>query len=722
MTPDLKVLLNPSSVALVGASRSPGSLSGMLLSNLLEGGFIGAVYPVNPKYSELSGVRCYRSLRQIPEPVDLVLVMLPGHAVGDVIDECGEIGAGVVVLFGSGFGEVGEEGAKAEAELVTRARRAGVRLLGPNCQGVVISKSRLLASFTPAIRERTPRPGPVAYVGQSGALGGTFLDKAGERHVPVGRWVSTGNQADLTTIEVAKAVLAQDDISVVSLYVEDVEDGRGFIDLARNARDLGKEVIVVRSGQSEVGRRAIRSHTGAMVSPHVAFEVVARAEGLYLAHDIDEMLDLVVALLPTQRPRGSAVGIVSSSGGGGILVAERFTEHGFSIPEFDENLQHELRKTVPPFGSTLNPVDVTAQLFSVKDDEDSFGPRFRELCSTVAASEQVDILVIVLTMLIGDLGVEMAEALDGLQSNVNKPVFVVWLASANSTVRGRQQLAHQDIPVYLDIMSAARAIRALIEHHATRRTSDGSITSTASPRASELTSRILGLATNPAGSYELLDLWNIPQPAWAIASDVSLVKQIAVDLGGPFALKILAKGIQHKSEVGGVMLDVDEDQVVACCQSVTRELTDRGVLDSLQGFLIQRMAPEGLELLVSVRDAHPNYPPLLTVGVGGIATELYADIATAPLPISRSGIEDLLSTLRGSPLLGWFRGQQPKDVRSLITMIQMLTDRFFDAQDLLTEVEINPVVVHVEGAGVSAVDCLVDWKTSSGSQPMDKFR
>lgn len=715
----LDVLLEPRSIALVGASGRPDSLPGKLLGYLLQGGFDGPIYPVNPRYDELAGLQVYPSLLDIGQSVDLVLVMVPGALAAQVVDQCGEIGAAVAVLFGSGFGETGVAGVAAEADLVARARRAGVRLLGPNCQGVISGVAGLLASFTPAIDDGPPPQGPIAYVGQSGALGGSFLDKARERHLPVGTWVSTGNQADITAVELATAVVAREDVQTVALYLEDVGDGAAFVRLAREARRRGKDLVVVRSGASEVGRRAIRSHTGAMVSPHRVFETVARAEGVLTAGDIDEMLDLVAGLLSDQRPRGSSVGIVTSSGGAGILVVDQLSAQGFTVPELGAQLQSTLQTFVPDYGATQNPVDVTAQLFASKGNGDRFGPAFRRLCEHVAGADEIDVLVIVLTMLIGAPGLEMAEALDGLQEQVKKPVVVVWLTSAASSDLGRRRLAEENVPVFGTVSGAATALAALHARYGDaasardHRPGTGSDDGPRQELASEAADTGAGLGDlrgRADAGPRMLDRWGIAQPAWCLAADDDEAAAAAGPVGGPLAVKLVAEGLDHKTELGGVALDVSVEAVRDACVAMRERVARAAGGPAVQGFQLQAMASPGLELLLAVRQEDPTFPPILTVGFGGVATEIYADVASAPLPLGPRDAERMLRELRAHPLLDGFRGQPRRDVPALIEAMQRLAAGYARAEGALEEVEINPIIVHDEGAGVSAVDVVAVWR------------
>lgn len=698
----VEALLTPRSVALVGASGRPDTIPGRLLNFLVQGGFPGPIYPVNPRYEELGGLRCYPSLSAIGEQVDLVLVMVPAALAGDVIDECGVVGAGAAVLFGSGFSETGDAGALAEAELLERARRVGVRLLGPNCQGVISGSAGLLGSFTPAIGDQPPAPGPVAYVGQSGALGGSFLDKARERHLPVGTWVSTGNQVDLTAVELARGLVDHDDVRVLALYLEDVGDGAAFIDLARAARRAGKDVVVIRSGASEVGRRAIQSHTGSMVSSHAVFEVIARAEGVTLAHDIDEMLDRVTALLSSQRPRGRNVGIVTSSGGAGILVADHLSANGFAIPAFGEQLQATLAGYVPDFGATRNPVDVTAQLFASKGEDDRFGPKFRALCDHVAAADEVDVVVIVLTMLVGEPGREMAEALEGLQESVGKPVYVVWIASTSSTDLGRIELARERVPVFDNVPAFADTLAEILERQ------EAVLSQLDAPEAVEDgKDDAAELVRLPDGPFRLLDAWGVSQPDWRVVADAGRARAAVQEIGSPVAVKLLATGLAHKTELGVVHLGAGPDDVTEVCEELERRFVAADTGMEFEGFLLQRMAGPGRELLLAVRRDDPSFPPVLTVGFGGVATEVYADVVSAPLPLAPGAARHLVGRLRGAALLGAFRGGPAADVDALVDAIERLGRGFLANAGDLEEIELNPVIVHDAGDGVSAVDCLM---------------
>lgn len=369
----LVALFKPRSIAIVGISGKEASLTSRPLQYLLRSGFAGELYTVNPNYDELRGVKCYPSLEAIGKPVDLVLSMVPAAGVVDVVRQAGHVGAKAVVVFASGFAEIGAAGVVLQDELARAARDANVRVLGPNCQGVINNELGLIGTFTGAADRELPPPSGVAYVGQSGAVGGSVLDLATEMGLGLTAWASTGNQADLSLVEVATALLDDDGVRVVLLYAEGITDGASFVALVAKARSLGKRLVMLRSGRSSVGRKAAASHTGAMLGDDVSLVLTAQEYGVILVDDVDELLAVGAALASTKPMAGRRVGIVTTSGGAGILAADHCELHEIAVPELADETQTALAVDVPDFGATSNPVDVTAQILNKPNGTASFG-------------------------------------------------------------------------------------------------------------------------------------------------------------------------------------------------------------------------------------------------------------------------------------------------------------------------------------------------------------
>ncbi|MQA95667.1 MAG: hypothetical protein GEV11_13820 [Streptosporangiales bacterium] len=450
----------PRSVAVIGASPRSGLLS-RPLRYLSEFGYAGGVYPVNPRYQEINGLPCYPSIDAVPGPVDLALLQVPAAATQAVVGDCAAAGVRSVIVLASGYAEVGADGRVLQEDLARLARETGVRVIGPNCQGTLYAPAKLAATFTAGadggFDARAASTG-LAYIGQSGAVGGSVLGLARERRQPLTAWVSTGNQADVTFVEATRYLLADDHIRVCMGYVEDVGDAAAradYADLAREAAARGKSLVVLRSGRSDVGRRAVAAHTGTLVPADDDFEEVSRRHGVVVAHDVDELLECGIALAQGRRYGSGRVGVVTSSGGAGSLFADHLRALGLEVPEIGMDGQRRLAEIVPGFGAVANPVDVTAQLFQADT------ARFSEVCRLVAGEPEVDVVGVVLTMVTGDAADAVAAGLFEVAGGLDKPLAVAWIAGEAQTRTARAALNAAGINVFPSVGALARLIARL---------------------------------------------------------------------------------------------------------------------------------------------------------------------------------------------------------------------------------------------------------------------
>jgi len=682
-------VFRPRAVALLGATGRADAFMARPLRWLTERGYAGRVYPINPKYTELSGVPCYPSLDAAPEPIDLVLALVPAAQTVDAVYAAAAVGAAAVVVFASGFAEIGPAGAALQQRLAEAARQTGVRVLGPNCQGIFYAPSRLFATFSGAAERPLTGSCGIAYVGQSGAVGGSVLDLAAERGLDLTAWVSTGNQADVDLTEIARYLIRDPEVSVLTSYAESIADGAGYQRLAAEAATSGTALVVLRSGRSAAGRRAAISHTGAMLGDDTAFILVSRRYGVVLVEDVEDLLAAATALRGQPRPAGNRIAAVSTSGGAGILAADQCESHGLTLPELAPDTQRRLAQLVPDFGALANPVDVTAQLFN--REERAFG----EVCSIVTEDPSVDALLVLLTMITGDAAADLAEDLVEAVSAPTRrqvPCSVVWLAGQDQTQKARAILAAAGIPVFSSISVAARVAGALAaaqgepSHPAPER--DGWALPPAPPAP-------------PEDGWALLDTLAVPHPETRLASTPEEASAAAAQLGGRVVLKAVAPGLEHKSDAGGVRLGVSSDRAGV----VFAELA--ASVPQLTGVLVQRMASPGLELLVGASGGRDGWPPLLTVGLGGTAAEVHRDVASALAPVSPEQARALLRELRCWPLLAGYRGASALDIDAAAGAIARVSQAIAHWPDL-AELEINPLIVGPAGAGVVAVDVLVN--------------
>lgn len=453
----LDPFLHPRSVAIVGASGRANNRFARPLKFLLRYGYEGAVYPVNPGYTELYGIPCYPHLAALPEVPDLACVLVSAERAGAAVRECAKAGVLAVIVYAAGFAELGESGARLQRELVSLARAHGMRLLGPNSLGVVYAPNRLVATFSGAFEQRGPEPGPIAYVGQSGAIGGSLLQLARESGLGVGAWFSTGNEADLTSMRVAADLIERPEVRVLTLYIEGLEDGAGYTSLLARAAELDRHVVVLCAGTTAAGRTASQSHTAAMSPPNQAFELASHEGGAVRVDDLGEAIAVAGLLARGRRITGPRVSIITTSGGAGILATDACVRAGLVVEPFDTESRRTVAAMIPSYGSAANPVDVTAGLFSVEGGGSDSQP-FEDVCAAVARSDATDVTLVVLTNIVGATAERAAKELVAAQEATDKPLVVCWLVARDAIREAREVLHARGVLVLDSIALSARVI------------------------------------------------------------------------------------------------------------------------------------------------------------------------------------------------------------------------------------------------------------------------
>ncbi|MCZ2859931.1 acetate--CoA ligase family protein [Blastococcus sp. VKM Ac-2987] len=691
----LRALLRPRGIALLGISGRAENLISRPLRYLVEHGYEGGIYPVNPNYDELVGQKCYPTLADVPGPVDLVLVLVAADRVEDAIRQAAAVGASAAVVYASGFAEVGPEGVALQQRLAAVARETGVRVLGPNCQGFLYAPTGVVATFTAAADRPLAHDSGVAYVGQSGAVGGSVLDLATDMGLGLAAWVSTGNQADLDLVQVSEELLVDPAVRVLMLYVEATDDGQGYAALARRAREAGKHLVVLRSGRSSAGRRAVASHTGSMLGDDVAFVLTSEEHGVVLVHDIDELLSVAALLATGKRSEGRRVAVVTTSGGAGSLAADQCDDLGLEMPELAAGTQDRLRPLIPAFGALANPVDVTAQLFN------RGAHAFGDVCRIVADDPSVDAVAVFVTMVVGDAGARLAEDLVVTAGKLPVPLLVGWIAGQELTTEGRRVFRDAGIPVFGSVGDVARAA-ARMAPPAHRGTAP------ALPPAAEVPAGRVRelLGTEVVDGAGLLDAIGIGQPSSTLVTTPEAAREAVAALPGPGVLKLAAADLAHKSEVGGVRVGVPAEEAAAVFTELVEAARHHHV-PGVEGVLVQELIPPGTELILAATAGRDGFPPVVTVGLGGVTTELYRDIASGLAPVTPERAWSMLRSLRAWPLLAGFRGAPPADVAAAVDAVVRLSQAAAVAGDRLVELEVNPLIVGARGGGATAVDVLV---------------
>ena len=678
-------LLRPSSIAVVGASRREHTIGHELLSNIVAGGFQGDVYPVNPAGGTIAGLRAYASVAELPEAVDLAVIAVPAARVAEVVESCGERGVGGLVVISAGFAEVGAGGAAAERELVALARRYGMRLVGPNCMGVVNTAPaiRMNATFSPI----SPVPGHIAFSSQSGGLGIAILNEATQRDLGVSSFVSVGNKADVSGNDLLRYWEEDDETEVILLYLESFGNPRHFSTIARRVA-RSKPIVAVKSGRSRAGSRGASSHTAAMASPDAAVDALFRQAGVIRVDTLEELFDVAELLSHQPLPDGPGVAIIGNAGGPGVLAADACEAYGLAVPELAAETQAELRQVLSPEAAVANPVDCIAS---------ATAGDYRRALEIVLGDPAIDSVIVIFTPPLVTQAEDVAAAVAAVGATAAKPILANFLATSGSIAALRE--GDRRVPWFAYPESAARALGRVVPYAGWRGAPEvappvfGDLDAVA---ARDVVSRSLGAAGDPGGRWlrapapsELLGAYGIPFVRSVRAGDVAGAVAAADEVGYPVALKLDVPEVVHKTDVGGVRLSLADAEAVA---SAAEEL--------LTGFssgavVVQPMAAAGVETIVGlVEDA--SFGPLVMFGLGGTATEVLGDRALSLVPLSRPEAVNLVASLRSSKLLTGYRGAPAADVGALADLLCRV-GCMAEALPEIVEMDLNPVVASPDG-------------------------
>jgi acyl-CoA synthetase (NDP forming) len=648
-------------------------------------GYAGPVYPINPKYTEIDGITCYPDFAAAPPGIDLAIVLAPAKHVAGAVLEAGRRGTRAAIVCSSGFGEAGPEGVELEQQLMTAAAEGGVAVLGPNSLGLVDLNHSLAATFTTGLLlDIEPKAGSIALLSQSGAMGAAIFMLAQQEGIGVGTFVSTGNETLLGFEDYVEHLADEPSVSVILGYTEGIRNGRDLLRAVSNARERGKSVAILKVGRTEAGARAARSHTGALAGDAEVIEAAFRRGGILTASSPRALLDIGVTLELGGALRGNGVAIVSASGGAGVMISDRCAELGFDVVPLTGATHETLADVLPPLSLVANPVD-----FGVVGGDTAV----IESCLRAVASDPTVDCVLFFHSMQPTLVDDMVERLARIRSETDKPLLVAWLGGTRDTVRA---LRRAGIPVFEDPIDMVEAAGALLANAAGR--SDGPDAELRpSPNAEELHGKLAAIGAGELGEVEtrhLLASYAVPFVDSTVVTSAQAAMAAAVAAGGPVAIKVT--GELHKTEVGGVALNVTPEAAGDAFQSVTA--ASRGATA-----VVQPMAKAGLELLIGVkRDL--QFGPVVVVGLGGVAAEALSDVALDLAPLSRDRARDLLLRLRGAALLGEFRGRPARDIEALVDALVEVGRFAVDAGERLVELDLNPVLVYAEGEGCVAVD------------------
>jgi acetyl coenzyme A synthetase (ADP forming)-like protein len=683
----LTSFFNPASVAVIGASRTPGKVGYDVVRNLVEGGFQGSVVPINPKADEVLGLPCAPSVDQVVGAVELAVVCIPAPFVLEAIEQCAQKDVHAVIIITAGFKESGPEGAERESHIAEACRRHAIRCIGPNCLGVMSPVTGLNASFGATM----PGPGNIAFFSQSGALGTAILDVAVGEDIGMSRFVSYGNKADVDETDLIEALGEDAETDVILGYVESINDGRKFIDVAARVTRK-KPVVILKSGRTSAGARAASSHTGSLAGADAAYEAAFRQCGVFRANTVEEFFDFARVLARRKLPADNRIAIITNAGGPGIIATDAVESSRLRMADLAESTQAALAEDLPPQANTHNPVDVLG---------DARADRYQTALDAVCADPNVSAVLTILTPQTSTEVEQTAAAVVDAARATDKPIVASFMGSMSVRLAWHS-LDKRGIANFPRPDQAVKALETLYRYGQWH-----GGTSSAPPAYAFDEDTIRRTIADGAArgqttlaereARNIADACGIPLPRSIFAADEEAAVRAAVEIGYPVVLKISSEDILHKSDAGGVKVRLgDEGAVRQAFQAVMQSAREYKEDARLDGVLIQQMAPPGREVIIGV-NRDPQFGPVIMFGLGGIYVEVLKDVTFRVAPLT------MVAEIRTARILQAFRGDLAADVEALaecLTRVSQLAVQYPE----LTECDLNPLRVYAEGQGVMAVD------------------
>ena len=689
----LDAFFAPQSVAVIGASRDPEKLGYAVLANLKEGGYSGRLYPVNPRAGEILGLKAYPSVLDVHGPIDLAVVVIPYPLVPAALEQCGQKEVQAVVVISAGFREAGREGLEREIELLETARRYGLRLIGPNCLGVIDTTTPLNATFAAGM----PPAGPMAFMSQSGALGTAVLDMAMAGRIGFSKFASLGNKADVSEIDLLEAWGNDPDSRVILIYVEGLPDGQRFIEVARKVT-RHKPVVAIKSGVTVSGSRAVSSHTGSLAGSEAAYKAAFRQAGVIRATSMEALFDYARAFAYQPPLKGERIGIVTNAGGPGILATDALEYAGLEIPRLSRETVESLEAYLPGAASAANPVDVLG---------DALADRYEHAIRLVLNDPNVDGLLVIVTPQAMTEIEKTAGVVGQMAQEADKPVLGCFMGEARIEA-GIKVLRRYGVPNYPFPERAAAALAAMnvYRREQERPIFEPELYTTRPAQVQELFDHVRAegrVSIGDAEAREILEAYGFPIPTSRLAKTAEEAVEIAEEIGYPVVLKIASPDILHKTDIGGVKLNLRSPDDVRDAFELMAYRAERYVPGArLWGCLVQQMVSGGREVLLGMsRD--PQFGPLVAFGLGGIYVEALKDVAFRVAPFSRQEAEEMIREIRSYPLLEGVRGEPPADHGAMVDALLRISQLATDFPEIM-ELDINPLVVFEEGRGAVAID------------------
>ncbi len=672
-------LLNPKTIAIIGASRDENSVGFGILKNIIFNGYKGVVYPVNPNAHSILGIKAYKSVLDIDDTIDLAIIVVPSRIVKDVLEDCAKKKINSVIIISSGFKEIGDEGAKLENEILEFSRRNNIRILGPNCFGIINTDENI--SLNATFSKQIVRRGNIAFISQSGAITAAVLDYGKDRNIGFSKIITLGNKADLDEVDFLYYLKDDEKTKVILLYLEDINRGREFLEIAREITDSRKPIIAIKSGRTEKGKEAVSSHTGSLTSSDEVYEAIFRQSGVIRVDSVEELFDYALAFSELEIPKGNRIAILTNAGGPGIIAVDSAIRNNLNVIETSNETKEKLKIILPSYASLKNPIDTTAGI-SIKE----YIKALEILNEDNNFDGIISIFVRAFTMDINEFCNEIIR----IYKFFKKPL-IICLMGITEIEEGLRKLQENNIVVYTFPESAIKSFKVLYDY---KRWLERPITSIKlfndvdKNRAIEL---IRSAEVGRSGfiseniAFEILKAYGLNVVDYGIAYSLDDAIKIANRIGFPLALKVLSKEIVHKFDIGGVKLNIDdENELIRAYNEMINSIKN------LEGIIVQKMIDRGIELILGGR-RDKKFGPIILFGLGGIYVEVFKDITFRLVPIREYSAVRMIEEIKGYEILKGVRGQRGVSIGKLIETIEKFSQLLFEIEEI-KEIDINPII------------------------------
>jgi len=691
MTHSMEYFFKPAGVALIGASSNPGKLSHGILKNAVDFGYQGKVYPVNPTNKEILGLTCYPDITSVPDPVDLAVIVLPASRVADALTACGRRGLKAVTVISGGFKEVSSEGAEIENKCVEIARQYHMRMVGPNCVGTMDLYSGLNTTFI----RGAPDKGPIGFVSQSGAVCGAIVDLVCGKGIGFSHFISLGNEADVTETDMIEYLGQEPNTGVIACYVEAIRDGQRFIEVCRSISKI-KPIVLLKAGQTDAGARAVSSHTGSLAGSLSAYEAAMKQCGVIMVKTASDLVNISHALSIQPLPVNNRIAIITNSGGPAALASDSLANNNIQLANLSASTKNNLKNRLNPSAQLSNPVDM---LGGAEPAEYGFAV---ENCLQDNLVDAVLVIHVPTSVVNPD---EIAKAIGEAANNFNKPVLACIMGDY-SIGQARDILSQYKIPTYQYPEQIGPVIGAMVSCHQIKVAPVEHSYPIKSGNPLPLNTMIPPLARAELGESQirpLLAAYGIPIVHAEIARTENEAGNIAVKMAVPLAMKIVSPDILHKSDAGGIQLNINgADQARSAFLDIISNIRKYNPAAIVDGVIMEPMAPKGQEVIIGMK-RDPQFGPMLMFGLGGIYVELFKDVSFRIAPFSKTDALNMIQETKAGLLLKGMRGHAPADIESVIDCIMKLAQICLDYPEI-QEIEINPLLVLAEKQGAVALD------------------